>query len=102
MTTSSRSSTSTGLEYGDPIPPEELHRRLERLRQFGRDARLLASMREELLLRHDNEWTAMHEGRFFHARDLDEILAMLRSANIDPAQAVVKYLTSEPPFHFHI
>jgi len=93
--------TSTGLELADPLPPEEEARQLEELRRFSRDSRLLASMREDLLKEYDGQWTAMYEGRFFHASDHDAILAVLRENGVDPAGAVVKFLTSQPPFHFH-
>ncbi len=93
--------TSTGLELGDPLPPEEEERLLADLRRFSRDSRQLASMREELLKEYDGQWTAMYEGRFFHAPDVDAILAVLREEGIDPAVAVVKFLTSRPALHFH-
>ncbi|HLB24514.1 MAG TPA: hypothetical protein VJP07_10500 [Dehalococcoidia bacterium] len=86
--------TSTGLELADPLPPEEEARQLEELRRFSRDSRLLASMREDLLKEHDGQWTAMYEGRFFHAHGHEELVRALVDAGIDPGLAVRKFLSS--------
>lgn len=95
MTTShSPRFTSTGLELAEPLPREEEQRIQEKLRRYGRDSRQLASMREELLKQYDGQWTAMYEGRLFHAREHDELLRVLLDAGVEPGLAVRKFLCS--------
>lgn len=94
MTTDSRPTTSPAPQHNEPISAEELERQLEELRRFGKDSRLLASMRDELLPKYDGQWTAIYEGRFFHATEHTDLIRVLTEAGVDPGRAVRKFLTS--------
>ena len=89
-----RADPTSSTEHSAPTSPEERASQLEELRRFGKDSRLLASMREELLPKYDGQWTAMFEGRLFHAPEHTDLIRALAEAGVDSGRAVRKFLTS--------
>jgi hypothetical protein len=82
----------------DPVRCAEIR---ERLARFEADCLELSEMEAELLRELPETYAAMFEGRLFHSPDFDSLLADLRRSGVDPARAVVRYLTRKPLLHFH-
>ncbi len=102
MTADSVPATSTGLEYGEPLAPEELERQTRISERFRKDRLAFAAMREELLVKYDGEWISMYDGQLLHSLDPEDIFVQLRHAGIDPGEAFMRFLTSQELFHTHI
>lgn len=101
MTTEQRTFTSTGLELGPPLAPDEERELRQRLTLFENDVVRLTTMQDSLVAEHDGEWAAMYDGRLFLSPDEDVMFDLLRAAGADVSRVVVQYLTAQPALHEH-
>jgi hypothetical protein len=69
----------------------------ERLAAYERDVRALTARWDELLAAHPNEWVAMHDGKLFHAADLETLFEVLRRDGIEPGRAAREFLGRDLP-----
>jgi hypothetical protein len=102
MTTEQTARTSTGLELGSTLAPDEERELRQRLTLFHNDVVRLTAMQDSLLAEHDGEWAAMYDGRLFLSSGEEEMFDLLRAAGVDVGRVVVQYLTTQPRLHEHL
>lgn len=68
-----------------------------RLASYRRDVDALNEQRDELINSFPEQWVAIHEGKVYHAAELDALFAQLRLAGVEPARVPREFLTKDEP-----
>ena len=79
------------------VPVENPERVRAELREFKRLNAQLRAHEDELSTLYPNEWIAYVDGQIFHARELRDLLAVLREQGLDPAGTPYKYIATDLP-----
>ncbi|MCY4486474.1 MAG: hypothetical protein OXF11_05080 [Deltaproteobacteria bacterium] len=69
---------------------------LEKLRAFRARVDRMESQQERLVKSHPDHWVALHSGDFVLAESLDDLLKMLQGQGVPAAEAVIRFLDSNP------
>ena len=69
---------------------------LEKLRAFRARVDRMESQKERLIRNHPDHWVALHTGEFVLAESLDDLLKTLEGQGVPTAEAVIRFLDSNP------
>lgn len=69
----------------------------ETLSGYQRDRAALDNLREELVQRYPNQWVSVHEGRVFHALEIQALFANLRESGVEPRRVPREFLSKDRP-----